>query len=379
MLIVMILFQYVLDKNRKISKHCLIRNTIILFSIQKYTNTKQIFYLIIPFIIEFIIEYYHSKGISIDPLENKVKNMYSYFSIFWSPCMGKNDDLTEGKFDNNISKDFDDAQRDKKLELVALSGASKNVKILEVGCGNGSLLSYIKDTGADVYGITISKEQYELCKQKGLPVGLINFFDLDESHNAKYDSIICSGVIEHLPNVSNRQDIEVFYKNLFFRFQRLLNPHSTIKKIIITCIHFRDYTKLTDPWSRFNIYMLERANGGWYPTDKDCLVRSANQYFNLEYRRDITNDYYISTYHWAKKFIEKGPKTLLYQLVNSIINFVNNPYYIHIIIEKLYSWQWQFSDKNHSILWDLLKGKLQSNLHVTNSPVIHQLLVFKMK
>ena len=37
---------------------------------------------------------------------------------------------------------------------------------------------------------------------------------MDEKYYGKYDSIICSGVIEHLPNVKNRDNLEMFYQDL---------------------------------------------------------------------------------------------------------------------------------------------------------------------
>jgi cyclopropane fatty-acyl-phospholipid synthase-like methyltransferase len=250
--------------------------------------------------------------------------------------------------------------------------------MLEIGFGNGKLLKYLKDTGADIHGITISREQYDISKKMGLNVELINFFDMGEEYYGKYDSIICSGVIEHLPNIKTKKQLNVLYNKIFSKFSKLLDPNSKIKRIVTTCIHFRDISKTTSFWSKFNLYILERANGGWYPSNKDYLIDCAKPYFNLLYRKDITNDYYITTYHWAMRFVRKIYKFARPLLFNGIVNILNNPYYLHILIEKIYSWQWQFSDKNNSVIWDMITG-LKKNMNVENSPTIHQLLVFKMK
>ena len=61
-----------------------------------------------------------------------------------------------------------------------------------------------------------------------------------------------------------------------------------------------------------------------------------------------------------------------------VVNIISNPYYLHILIEKLYSWQWQFSDKNSSVLCDLFTG-LKKDMDIKDSPMIHQLIVLKMK
>ena len=374
----MLYLQNTLDSERTISTHTLLRNSTILFSVYYYAKNKNKLVFLFPIVLEIIIELFHSNGYSIDPVENKTKNLYSFFDCFWSSSMGSNDDLTEGKFDSDISKDFDNAQIDKKLELVKLSGADKGVKILEIGCGNGSLLKYLTDAGADAHGISISKEQVKLCREQGLNVDLLNFFEMGKDYYEKYDSIICSGVIEHLPNIKNRDNLEKFYYDLFQKFSKLLNPNSKLKKIVITCVHFRDDRIYKDLWSRFNVYILERANGGWYPKNKDFLIKCSDKYFDLDYKRDITNDYYITTYHWTVRFLKNSYKSLLPLIQNFVVNIVINPYYLHILIEKLYSWQWQFADKNHSVLGDLFTG-LDKDMDIKDSPMIHQLIVLKMK
>ena len=378
LIIIMFYLQKYLDDKRAVSIHTLMRNSTLLFSVYHFTKNKNKQVFLLPIVLEITIELFHSYGYSLDPVENKTKNLYSFFDCFWSSSMGYNDDLTEGKFDSNVFKDFDDAQKDKKLELVKLSGADKGVKILEIGCGNGKLLKYLKNAGADAYGITISKEQVELCRKQGLNANLINFFEMGEDYYGKYDSIICSGVIEHLPNIKNRYNLEVFYQDLFKRFSKLLNPDSKLKKIVITCVHFRDEKIHNNWWNRFNIYILERANGGWYPKNKDFLIKCSERFFDLDYRRDITNDYYITTYHWAVRFFKNIYRNIGQLIHSLIINIFNNPYYLHILIEKGYSWQWQFSDKNHSVLGDLFTG-LDKDMDIKESPMCHQLIVLKMK
>jgi len=378
LIIIMLFTQEFLDDGRVISKHCVIRNTAIVLSTYHYFYFKNIRVFLIPVLIEIIIELIHSTGYSLDPLDNKIKNMYSFISCFWSDCMGINDDLTEGHFNNDIFKSYDNAQREKKLTLTKLSGAAKNVRILEIGFGNGKLLKYLKEAGADIHGITISREQYDRSVRMGLNVDYMNFFDMGEEYYGRYDCIICSGVIEHMPNIKTRKQPSILYDKIFDKFSKLLNPMSKIKRVVTTCIHFRDISKETSFWSKFNLYILERANGGWYPSNKDYLIDCARPYFDLLYRKDITNDYYITTYNWGQLCVRNSYKSFFPLLVNVLVNTLNNPYYLHILIEKIYSWQWQFSDENNSVIWDMITG-LKKNMNVENSPTIHQLLVFKMK
>jgi len=77
----------------------------------------------------------------------------------------------------------------------------KNLAVLDIGCGLGQTLSYLKERGfTDLYGIDINNEAIESCLSKGIPVEKIN--DTKEfalNGGRKYDRIIMSHVLEHIP------------------------------------------------------------------------------------------------------------------------------------------------------------------------------------
>ena len=78
------------------------------------------------------------------------------------------------------------------------------------------------------------------------------------------------------------------------------------------------------------------------------------------------------------RFLKNSYRSIIPLIQNLVVNIVNNPYYLHILIEKIYSWQWQFSDKKNSVLADLFTG-LQKDMDIKDSPMIHQLIVLQMK
>ena len=82
---------------------------------------------------------------------------------------------------------------------------SSEIKILEIGCGEGgNLLSFAK-RGCAVAGIDISKEKIdagtEIFKEMGIQANLIcsDFFDVNDL-DEKYDIILIHDVIEHITN-----------------------------------------------------------------------------------------------------------------------------------------------------------------------------------
>lgn len=87
--------------------------------------------------------------------------------------------------------------------------------MLDVGCGWGSFAKFAAERyGARVVGITVSKEQVDLAKQKceSLPVEirLQDYRDVNE----KFDHIISLGMFEHVTQKNYRTYIEVAHRCL---------------------------------------------------------------------------------------------------------------------------------------------------------------------
>jgi cyclopropane-fatty-acyl-phospholipid synthase len=97
------------------------------------------------------------------------------------------------------AQDLDAAEED-KLELVCNRlGVKPGMRILDIGCGWGSFAGYAAEKhGAEVLGITLSKEQAELGRRlyAGLPVeiDLRDYRDLE----GKFDGVVSLGMFEHV-------------------------------------------------------------------------------------------------------------------------------------------------------------------------------------
>ncbi len=101
--------------------------------------------------------------------------------------------------------------------LPLLSDFQKeDIKILELGCGSGYLLQFLKKEGfKNTYGIDISTQQIDIAKAKGLNADVVDIFEFLKTNETKYDVIFALDFVEH------------FYKHelleLFSRINNVLN------------------------------------------------------------------------------------------------------------------------------------------------------------
>lgn len=82
----------------------------------------------------------------------------------------------------------------------------RNKKILDIGCGEGSLLKYLESLGLDVYGIDIDSKSIDAAKKYNSLKNVYNmsveeFVDYALKNGLRFDIITFFDVIEHNPNL----------------------------------------------------------------------------------------------------------------------------------------------------------------------------------
>jgi len=82
--------------------------------------------------------------------------------------------------------------------LPLFDGLPKSAKILEIGCGSGHFLEYLRNRGfSDARGIDISEEQVAIAKEKSLSVELADVFVTLKKFNASIDVVVAIDLLEH--------------------------------------------------------------------------------------------------------------------------------------------------------------------------------------
>lgn len=371
LIFIMFLFQLKLDPKRHISYHCLIRNITILSVILLiiYKKLSVIYGVLIIFAIEIIIEIFHQYGYSLDPYDYKIINFYRWSDTLWnSNTVRIMDTYTEGKHDCNPHIHVKDTLHPKFLWMANEAKITKDSRVLEIGCGNGEFLKYLKTEIKchNVVGITLSPEQKKYLSNQGFNIILSSIWDLPSSLYNKFDAIILNGSTEHFLNTSEKDDK---FEKMFEMINRCLNPKSKSQRVVITAIHTH---RPLSAYEYFQAYLLERTYGGKYPSGINKYVDYAKNYnMKLVKQENRTMDYYI----WARKiwwnvlYGLREPKTFINASIDMPVFLLNDPYYpqkiLHIIFQ---TWSWQFDIPFFPML-----------SYDDTPPTYHEWLVFEKK
>ncbi len=172
-------------------------------------------------------------------LLNKLSGTYRYLTNFNFIKKSKINvahhyDLSDGLYDlfldpkkqyscayfKNENDSLETAQNNKIQHIIKKLNIKPNQKILDIGCGWGSLVIDIaKSINCVVTGITLSKNQFNYCVKKAKELNLENqvTFKLVDYRqlNEKYDRIVSIGMFEHVGRK--------FYKNYFKQIEKLLS------------------------------------------------------------------------------------------------------------------------------------------------------------
>jgi cyclopropane-fatty-acyl-phospholipid synthase len=182
------------------------------------------------------------------------------------------------------ARTLDEAQEN-KLELICRkTGLHAGMKILDIGCGWGSLLKYATEKyKVQGVGVTVSKEQAELGKTicEGFPVEirLQDYRDINE----KFDCIVSVGMIEHVGYKNYRTYMEIVNRCLQEDGLFLLHTIGGSRSV-----------KAVDPW--MNRYIFPN---GMLPSIKQ-LGSAIEGLFVMEDWHNFSADYDKTLMAWYK-------------------------------------------------------------------------------
>lgn len=132
--------------------------------------------------------------------------------------------------------DLDSAQQAKLRHLCRKLRLAPGERLLDVGCGWGGLARFAaREYGAEVYGITLSREQLALARERVLAEGLQERVQLDYRDyrdlpaDGRFDKVVSVGMFEHVGHAN----LAVYFQTL----QRAVKPGGLVLNHGITAKH----------------------------------------------------------------------------------------------------------------------------------------------
>ena len=334
---------------------------------KRYKNN---LFLLGPILI-FIINELLYVNFNIDGLvgEARTQLYYDITTTYFIKNNKQNTNLTEGVYlndlyDNNSRMTISEAKQlnpaqanqnkfDKFFLFLNIDPSEyKNIRILDMGCGNGDFIKYCNSLGIKTTGMSISNEQVDLMKQEKLDVYVGSYRDLQKQFIGKYDIVTFWGSLEHLTqsypcSKSGEQKAEQVLKTIMSHVKQYYRPNSNYKLLFNTTLHMNK--KICE--GTLDVYILERAYGGWYFYDAPNQTLSDKIEtigFKKVDQEDFTYHYYMASKIDPTHFGNPSHPNM-YNISAILFGSLINPSFIFMGLYSLRGqWMWQFDNKHHT-------------------------------
>src|SRR5690348_3938923 len=118
---------------------------------------------------------------------------YSLIDQIFRLSLGELADFRGAKYDGDFSMTLEEAQRRKHEYVAEQIGIEPGKRILDLGCGWGPLLNFVRSKGAKGVGVTLSTGQLEACRRNGLDVHLEDARKVTEETFGPFDAVASLG------------------------------------------------------------------------------------------------------------------------------------------------------------------------------------------
>jgi cyclopropane-fatty-acyl-phospholipid synthase len=234
--------------------------------------------------------------------------------------LGELADFSGAKYDGDFSLTLEQAQRRKHEYVAEQIGIEPGRRVVDLGCGWGGLLNYIRTLGANGLGVTLSSAQAAACRRHGLDVHLQDARLVTRETFGAFDAAASLGAFEHFcspaDHLAGRQ--EEIYSEFFRRVASVLPD--TGRFYLQTMVFGRnmipfeqisvDAPRNSDAWV---LALLGRQfPGSWLPLGREQIVRCAEPVFRLVSSVSGRLDYIQTITEWnARIGAPSFTKTLL--------------------------------------------------------------------
>ena len=263
-------------------------------------------------------------------MANKHHIDFSYTTIdkIFRLSLGERADFSGAMYNSDYSMKLEQAQEAKHRFIADQLHIKQGSKVLDMGCGWGPFLNYLKERRAAGIGLTLSDGQYEACKKNGFDVHIKDVRTIRSEDFGMFDAITSVVAFEHFcsPDEYNEGKQEEIYSNFFKTVYDLLPAGGRF--YLQTMVWGKnmipyDQVDLKAP-KNSDAYlialMVRYFPGSWLPYGSEMIIRTAEPFFKVINISSGRLDYIETTKQWRKKIRSFGLRK--YALFLSLIPWV---------------------------------------------------------
>lgn len=272
-------------------------------------------------------------------------------------------------YNGDYAKSRRQAQVDKFDHAYEALELQPGMRLIDIGCGCGDWLDYLRGRGIDVAGVNITYDQVKICRERGLTVYWTDWKDilkdgkLQDTLYRRFDRVTFWDTVEHYVPAQFRRDMEqtnAIYHDMFRLARNLMKDEHG--KVFISCLHVKkslsseglSWAGIRKGWY---YYILDKFHSGNYPNaERDDLVRNADGLFRLENREDLTLDYLMTSKLEPTHFGRHRFRWTAFRVLYAIWTVISDPFWLQRLVWFTGEvWMNQFDEadptKSDMILW----------------------------
>jgi cyclopropane-fatty-acyl-phospholipid synthase len=247
---------------------------------------------------------------------------YSLTDRIFRLSLGELADFSGAKYDGDFSLSLEEAQRRKHEYVAEQIGIGPARRVLDLGCGWGPLLDFIRSQGGAGVGVTLSSAQAAACRRHGLDVHLHDARQVTRDLFGPFDAVASLGAFEHFcsPEEHRAGRQEQIYRELFARIHSLLPDKGRL--FLQTMVFGRNMIPLdrididaprdSDAW--YLALLGRQFPGSMLPFGQEQIIGSAEPHFRLVSSTSGRLDYIETIRQWRKRFAAPSVKKTLLKL-----------------------------------------------------------------
>jgi cyclopropane-fatty-acyl-phospholipid synthase len=247
---------------------------------------------------------------------------YSLTDRIFRLSLGELADFSGARYAGDPSLSLEQAQRRKHEFVAEQIGIGPGRRLLDLGCGWGPLLDFVRGRGGTGIGVTLSSAQAAACRRHGLDVHLLDAREVTRETFGAFDAVASLGAFEHFcsPEDHRAGRQEAVYRDVFRRVADLLPAGGRL--YLQTMVFGRRMIPLEDveigaprDSDAFHLALLTRQfPGSFLPSGPEQIVRTAAPRLRLVSLASGRLDYIRTIAEWRRRFAARSARKTLLKL-----------------------------------------------------------------